>query len=485
MAVIKNSFIQAYRGQTYYYTVNTSNNTVSYYTAPTNAAYTNNTGSLIFTEQISSLPSTATTGSSTTITNANQNLINSYGPGFVKGVTKTTLYNIENNVDPTISQAVGAEAASSSTPRPEPDKTVTPEGTPPPGPIINPFDTAQEQNAENAQNIEITAATLPAVKSTLKYPIDLDTSVQDTLQISIFQYQAARGLPGIDTATDGDRFLRTQSFTSENISRQKLISIITLPIPNAVADSNAVSWGGGEFSSIAGQMGTALTDAIFSGLGPDNEKNFVERVTDAANTVGGALGGTIQGAGKILKNPYFQRKKILDILAKGAAALGVTVDVTQVITRVGGVVENPNLELLFTGPSLRAFTFQVRLTPRSIDESREIRQIIRAFKQHSAVKKGAQLRAGFDASNLLLGTPDVFVLKYIQAGTNLEIKGVTKMKTCALTNISVDYTGGVGRWAAYDGDSQPMTSIVTLNFAELAPIYDTDYNSFDVEDVGF
>ena len=93
--------------------------------------------------------------------------------------------------------------------------------------------------------------------------------------------------------------------------------------------------------------------------------------------------------------------------------------------------------------------------------------------------------AGFDANNLLLGTPDVFVLKYIQAGTKKEIKGVTKMKTCALTNISVDYTGGVGRWAAYDGDSQPMTSIMTLNFAELAPIYDTDYQQFDVEDVGF
>ena len=229
-------------------------------------------------------------------------------------------------------------------------------------------------------------------------------------------------------------------------------------------------------------------EGILKGLGqrPGQIKgNTFESIGDALNTLSGQVQGTIDAAKQILGNEYVQRKKILEVLAKGAGALGVNVDVTQVITRVGGVVENPNLELLFTGPSLRSFTFQVRLTPRSVEESKVVRRIIRAFKQHSAVKKGAKLGTAFDANNLLLGTPDVFVLKYIQAGTRQEIKGVTKMKTCALTNISVDYTGGVGRWAAYDGDSQPMTSIVTLNFAELAPIYDTDYQSFDVEDVGF
>jgi hypothetical protein len=71
--------------------------------------------------------------------------------------------------------------------------------------------------------------------------------------------------------------------------------------------------------------------------------------------------------------------------------------------------------------------------------------------------------------------------------TNEEIKGLTKIKTCALTNLSVDYTGEAGRWAAYDGDSQPVTTLVTMNFAELAPIYDVDYrdNGFAADDVGF
>ena len=61
------------------------------------------------------------------------------------------------------------------------------------------------------------------------------------------------------------------------------------------------------------------------------------------------------------------------------------------------------------------------------------------------------------------------------------IKGLNKFKTCALQNMSVDYTGEAGRFAAYDDDSQPVTSIITLSFSELVPIYDTDYVEFDLE----
>ena len=501
MAVLKNGFLQAFRGKTYYYTVDTEAKTISFYDAPTNKSYQDGTGTLIFTEKISSLQSTSASGSSTTMTNANDALIKSYGRNFLSQVSKTALRNIENSRDTAISQALGiedstnrqqVEDATGGNATPEPDKAVAPSEQPAPAPIPNPFDEARTEIEDKARDLEITTANLRSVGGSLTYPIDLDTRVQDTLQISIFQYQAARRLPGINDATDADRelgesrFLRTESLRSDKTRREKLYTVITLPIPNAVADSNAVSWGGGEFSSISGTLGSALVSGLTGSLDDAKKaQNFGESILNTLENLSGVARGTVQGAQEVLGNPLIQRRKILDVLAKGANALGANVDVTQVITRVGGVVENPNLELLFTGPSLRSFTFQVRLTPRSVEESKVVRRIIRAFKQHSAVKRGAKLGSVLNSNNLLLGTPDVFVLKYIQAGTKKEIKGVTKMKTCALTNISVDYTGGVGRWAAYDGDSQPMTSIMTLNFAELAPIYDTDYQAFDVEDVGF
>ena len=114
--------------------------------------------------------------------------------------------------------------------------------------------------------------------------------------------------------------------------------------------------------------------------------------------------------------------------------------------------------------------------------------IIRVLKQHSAAKRNPQifpenseLELGV-GSNFLLGTPDVFKLRYIKARTQRDIKGLNKFKTCALTSIAVDYTGEVGRFAAYEEDSQPVTTIISLSFTELTPIYDQDYAEFTNDD---
>ena len=113
--------------------------------------------------------------------------------------------------------------------------------------------------------------------------------------------------------------------------------------------------------------------------------------------------------------------------------------------------------------------------------------IIRVLKQHSAVKKNPQIGNNYNAaqdegSNFLLGTPDVFKLRYIKAKTQKDIKGLNKFKTCALKSVSVDYTGEAARFAAYNEDSQPVTTLVTLNFSELVPIYDEDYHEFTNDD---
>jgi len=52
---------------------------------------------------------------------------------------------------------------------------------------------------------------------------------------------------------------------------------------------------------------------------------------------------------------------------------------------------------------------------------------------------------------------------------------LNKFKVCALTNFSVNYAPE-GTWAAYD-EGQPVSVTITMQFAELEPIYNTDYQT--------
>ena len=311
----------------------------------------------------------------------------------------------------------------------------------------------------------------------LRYPIDMDTNEQDYLQIRIFSYKAG-GLPTIATATNQGQTAR----------QEKAREVIQIPIPNAIRDQNSVNWGPGTMTSTSGEAAQAVAGALFSEGGAAGAEGAAGALQDGFET-GAALLGGLGGAGlNALKNKFIRRRFAANKLAGALSGLGINVDVNQAITRLGGVIENPNLELLFTGPALRTFQFTIRFTPRSADESKRVRQIIRALKERSAVKKGVSF-GGFNETgdNLLLGTPDVFRLEYkkrgsIGTGLGNNIKGLNKFKTCALTNVSVDYTGEAGRWAAYDGDSQPVTTIVTLAFSELVPLYDSDYLTNNADD---
>ena len=90
-----------------------------------------------------------------------------------------------------------------------------------------------------------------------------------------------------------------------------------------------------------------------------------------------------------------------------------------------------------------------------------------AAKKLSSTGGGAAVGRSY-----FLGTPNVFRLQY-RTNEDEAVKGVNRIKTCALTGTSVNYTPE-GAFASYDG-GQPVSVLLSLNFQELEPIYDTDY----------
>lgn len=314
-------------------------------------------------------------------------------------------------------------------------------------------------------------------KTDLQYPKDaLYNKTQDHLQIGQYHYRPPKSDQLFSKA--GTNQILTSGLQKTS-ALAEFLGIVKLPMPNNVTDSNNVSWGDDNMNNLSA---AATSDVI------QNLETYL-KATAAGGLAGAFAGSTGTGMAlgaqgallyKLLGSAGSQSAQALLKTAGASRVLsmaGFSVSPESILARGFGVVPNSNLELLFNSPTLREFTFQYRMSPRSEPEARDINKIIRFFKQGMAAKKqdkrsGNSQYGSAGAASYFLGTPNVFQLQYKTTGGET-IKGVNRIKTCALTGFAMNYTAD-GNWAAYD-DGQPVSVIMNMSFKELEPIYDTDY----------
>jgi hypothetical protein len=310
----------------------------------------------------------------------------------------------------------------------------------------------------------------------MKYPVDLMTPQQDHLVITMYSYKPPNQQALFGGGSQGGLVIAASGI-QKNTTLESKIGTVILPMPQSVSDNNAVSWGRDEMSNMAAAV-TANTMTNVASQGA---------TAAVAGMAGGILGMGFKSAaaaalqtsnlfklltdGKI--SPELASLATSDVTSKMVKMQGYGVESESILARGAGIVPNSNLELLFSGPELRSFSFSYRLSPRSAEEAAMVRRIIRFFKQGMAAKKQ---RGKSGQASFFLGAPNVFRLEY-RNGTKA-IDGVNKFKTCALTSFSCNYTPE-GLWAAYDS-GQPVSTVFTMAFNELEPIYDTDYQSNNI-----
>lgn len=283
----------------------------------------------------------------------------------------------------------------------------------------------------------------------LRYPYERMESTQDYLQFSIIEYQR-KGLTGGPVGTG-----RANQGTgvSEKSLDTNILGTVTLPVPSQIGDNNGANFGSGNLNFLQ-EQGIGIADAAIEG--------DVQRAKTQAQNM---LNSLVSESGRGLAKSFFANQAV--------GAFGGNIDLNQLLARDRGIIINPNMELLFTGPKLRTFTFAFKFTPRFSKEAEEIRQIIRVFKKHSSPKSGKDRK--------FLKTPDIFQIRYLgEGGQNHQF--LNRFKLCALTNMTVNYTGD-GVYATYD-DGTPVSSIMTLTFNELTPVYNEDYDG-SVGGVGY
>lgn len=234
--------------------------------------------------------------------------------------------------------------------------------SPPQQPNQDQIDAAKAKNAvANPSTIDGTNGTITVGTATgkqrtfenLYYPVDLEKNKQDRIKFSMIEYAPAKINPILGQKTITRNFTKT------------INGSVTLPIQPSITDSNSVDWSGATLNAIqaktAGASMTLMNQPNLEMFGRTGVTLLEEALKELATN------GSYSNAFKV-------------IMAQEA------VGAQNLLSRATGAILNPNLELLFNGPSLRPFAFTFRMSPRDATEAKQVKKIIRFFKQGMAVK---------------------------------------------------------------------------------------------------
>lgn len=265
----------------------------------------------------------------------------------------------------------------------------------------------------------------------LRYPVDM-TPAQDTIVFTAVEYIP----PGLNPTGGG-----TGRVAAARNSQRSTKGTVTLPIQSQISDGNIVGWEQGSLDEITRKALNFATNVVKGTVG-NFEESISKSITEFTNKT--------------------SQDSMLALLAEKV------IGIQNLQGRTGGIL-NPNIELLFTGPGLREFSFNIKMSPRSKKESVQVKSIIKFFKQNMAPKR--------QQDNLFLKAPNTFLIKYQGAGE----QGLNKIKECALLGCYVNYTPQ-GTYMTYE-DGTMVSYFMQLSFREIEPVYDVDYK--DNHPIGF
>tara|TARA_B100001996_G_C18623933_1_gene578960 strand:+ start:92 stop:1375 length:1284 start_codon:yes stop_codon:yes gene_type:complete len=283
----------------------------------------------------------------------------------------------------------------------------------------------------------------------LKYPINQQGSNFDYLQIcayknegqDLFKKNKSKGKE-INYASQGDVEERVPGPAHGRVY---------LPMQPGLADQTQVSWN---------QESMNALDSVIAGSGGGAVEGASRSSLDSLSQGFGNAAGGISEIVKDIKGPDVAAWAAGKMIGKNLLARGT------------GRAVNNNLELLFTGPTLRTFAYSYRFTPREEKESLMIKKIIRFFKKAMSPRKTKE--------KIFLESPDIFKLKYIYGPRGGQHPFLNKIKMCSLQSFDVQYTPD-GSYSTYDDGS--MTAYqVSLQFGELNPIYQNDQDKDNIQD---
>jgi len=236
---------------------------------------------------------------------------------------------------------------------------------------------------------------------------------------SIEQYQFPADLPKYYFTLGVSDYNRVDAFSFV----VNITSTIKLPLPKQLADNDQVSYEQQELGQMTGALSGGLSSLLQG---------------DVQGAIGNVLGGAAGTAG-------FAALKALGGITGLSAIEG-----TQAAF---GVAPNPYTTVLLKGPTYKKHEFSWTLSPRTAEESRKVKDIIKLLKNSMFV--------GLGPGGTFFTPPKIFSPKFFNNENYLY-----KFKPCVLENMSVNYSPS-GAPAFYTTTGAPDAVELRLSFLEI------------------
>ena len=290
----------------------------------------------------------------------------------------------------------------------------------------------------------------------LRYPYEALTDTTDYLQVTVIKYPGTASLVEKTDFGNNNNAFTVKNLAGSSLKPQQLDTngVIILPMPSNIEDTNSVSYDGDSLNTIAADALSGVGALMKTTISKDGFKLDPQSKTTLDNIVS-KFGSNSQS---------YKDLALAQLAIQSVNIFGANTSLQSVLSRSQGKILNPNMELLFNNVTLRTFRFTFKMTPRDEVESMQVKSIIRSFKRNMAAKSVSD--------GLFLETPNVFELQYKKGPKQHPF--LHKFKQCALSDMSVNYTGE-NVYASYS-DGTPISVILNLTFKELVPIYQTDYD---------
>jgi hypothetical protein len=158
---------------------------------------------------------------------------------------------------------------------------------------------------------------------------------------------------------------------------------------------------------------------------------------------------------------------IADFIAGKVGALAGINTTNAIFASLLGAVKNPQLEMIYTSPEFRNFSFEFMFYPRSEKEAKEVQDIIQRLRFHQA----PEILAG--SAGYFMVPPSEFDIEFRYNGHINP--NIPKISTCVLTSVNVDYAPNGFRTYEVPNEHKPkmgstgmpVAMRVNLTFREL------------------